>query len=262
VGYDLNAAEAAVRSTSSTSANKTMDARLIYNSACQEMAVLLQSNNQLWNRTESINSSDQAYRLHFDAGSRQKGTWDPSYFDFFRTPKQVHQKIPTEQRRAGGWGGVLAGIHKPADPRKQFFPLVGVSVPVTATVDFASPRSDAKKVCDVTFALRDPTRLERVHVGAQRPLAADFVAPIAYYPNPGLLGLQAMLRPAKYRERSGLTKTSGGPVESAVDAGFWHEVKAMTTGNVAQQTASLKSSCLYLTTELVSKNVIRAQSYL
>jgi pimeloyl-ACP methyl ester carboxylesterase len=169
------------------------------------VAVLLQSSNQLWNRTESIDSSDQAYRLHFDTGSHKKGTWDPSYFDFFRTPKQVHEKIPTEKRRAGGWGGVLAGIHKPVDPRRQFFPLVGVSVPVTATVDFASPRSGAKKVRDVTFALRDPTRLETVKVaGTQRPLAADFAAPIAYYPNPGLLGLQAMLRPAKYRERSGL----------------------------------------------------------
>jgi hypothetical protein len=205
VGYYLDAAEAAVRSTTSASANETTDARLIYNSACQEMAVLLQSNTQLWNRTESIDSSDRVYRLHFDAGSRQKGTWDPTYFDFFRTPKQLHEKVPTEKRRTGGWGGVLAGIHKPADPRKQFFPLVGVSVPVTATVDFASPRSGAKKVRDVTFALRDPTRMETVKVaGTQRPLAADFAAPIAYYPNPGLLGLQAMLRPAKYRERSGL----------------------------------------------------------
>jgi hypothetical protein len=104
VGYYLNAAEEAVRSTSKASADETTDARLIYNSACQEMAVLLQSSSQLWSRTESIDSRDQAYRLHFDTGSHQKGTWDPSYFDFFRTPRQVHEKIPAERRRAGSIG--------------------------------------------------------------------------------------------------------------------------------------------------------------
>ena len=41
--------------------------------------------------------------------------------------------------------------------------------------------------------------------GAQRPLAADFAAPLAYYPEPGLLfRLMAMMRPQKYEQRSGL----------------------------------------------------------
>ena len=41
--------------------------------------------------------------------------------------------------------------------------------------------------------------------GAQRPLAADFGAPLAYYPEPGLLlGFMAMIRPANYENRAGL----------------------------------------------------------
>ena len=59
---------------------------------------------------------------------------------------------------------------------------------------------------DATLTLYDPTRCETVRVaGAQRPLAADFGAPLAYYPDPGLLlGFMAMLRPANYEKRAGI----------------------------------------------------------
>jgi pimeloyl-ACP methyl ester carboxylesterase len=58
---------------------------------------------------------------------------------------------------------------------------------------------------DATLTLYDPTRRETVRVAsAQRPLAADFGAPLAYYPEPKLLGFMAMLRPAKYENRAGL----------------------------------------------------------
>jgi pimeloyl-ACP methyl ester carboxylesterase len=61
-------------------------------------------------------------------------------------------------------------------------------------------------VRDAALALYDPTRRTTVRVaGAQRPLAADFGAPLAYYPEPGLLlGFMAMLRPEKYENRAGL----------------------------------------------------------
>ena len=40
---------------------------------------------------------------------------------------------------------------------------------------------------------------------AQRPLAADFAAPLAYYPEPGLrLGMMALMRPQNYEQRAGL----------------------------------------------------------
>jgi hypothetical protein len=204
-GYYLDAADAALRLISSARADEATDARLTYNSACQEMAVLLQSNNQLWNRTETIHSRDHVYQLRFAAGSRQAGTWDPNYFNFFRTPKQLHRKIPIETRRTTGWGGTLVGVHRPADPRKFFLPLLGVAVPITATVDFTKRGSKADRVRDATLSLYDPVRREKIRiVGVERPLAADFAAPFAYYPNPKLLGLQAMMHPEKYKERAGL----------------------------------------------------------
>jgi hypothetical protein len=97
------------------------------------------------------------------------------------------------------------GVYKPSDPRKHFLPLVGVAVPLTATLDFTPSASTAGRVRDATLTLNDPTKRNTVRVaGALRPLAADFGAPFAYYPEPGLLGLMAMLRPANYEARAGL----------------------------------------------------------
>ena len=207
VGHYLDAADAAVRSVGVSSGNEvTEEARSIYNAASQEVAVLLRSSAELWNRTETIPSRDGIYRLRFAAGSRKEGTWDPGYFDFLRTPKQVHEKVAHQEARINDWGGVLVGVYKPADPRKYFLPQVGLAVPVTAALDFTPSASTAGRVRDATLALYDPTRRDTVRVaGAQRPLAADFGAPLAYYPEPGLLlGFMAMIRPEKYEQRAGL----------------------------------------------------------
>jgi hypothetical protein len=190
---------------SNTNGDEATAARLTYNNACQEMAVSLRSSDQLWNRTTTFQSGDHMYQLRFAAGSRQDGTWDPNYFDFFRTRKQLHSRLPIETQRTSGWGGMLVGVHKPADPRKFFLPLAGLAVTVTATIDFIKLGSKADGVRDATFSLYDPARRETIRIaGMQRTLAADFAAPFAYYPNPTLLGLQAMMHPERYHERAGL----------------------------------------------------------
>jgi hypothetical protein len=204
VGHYLDAAAAAVRSVGVSSGNEA-EARSIYNTASQEVVVLLRSSAELWNRTETITSRDGIYRLRFAAGSHKEGPWDPGYFDFFRTPRQVHEKIAHQEARINDWGGVLVGVYKPSDPRKYFLPRVGLAVPVTAALDFTPSTPAAGRVRDATLTLYDPTRRDTVRVaGTQRPLAADFGAPLAFYPEPGLLGFLAMLRPASYEERAGI----------------------------------------------------------
>jgi hypothetical protein len=172
VGHYLDAADAALWAQRDGVSD---EARSIYNAAAQEVSVLLRSSAELWNRTETIPAHDGLYRLHFAAGSHENGTWDPGYFDFFRTPAQVHEKIVHQERRIDDWGGVLVGVYKPSDPRKYFLPLVGLSVPVTATLDFTPSTSTVgQKVRDATLALYDPTRRETARLaGAQRPLAAS-----------------------------------------------------------------------------------------
>jgi pimeloyl-ACP methyl ester carboxylesterase len=207
VGHYLDAADAAVWSVGRSPGNEvTEEARSIYNAACQEVGVLLRSSAELWNRTETIPSRQGTYQLRFAPGSRKEGTWDPAYCDFFRTPKQVHEKIAHQEARINDWGGVLVGVYKPSDPRKQFLPLVGLAVPVTAVLDFPPPTPAGGQAREATFALYDPTRRDTVRIaGTTRSLGADFGAPLAYYPEPGLLlGFMAMLRPANYENRAGI----------------------------------------------------------
>jgi hypothetical protein len=69
IGYYLDAADSALNSAKRSSNTSSADSQAIYNSACQEMAVLLKANPALWNRP--ISTDDHIYRLQFTSGSRQ-----------------------------------------------------------------------------------------------------------------------------------------------------------------------------------------------
>src|SRR5260221_10886358 len=201
----LEAADVSLRSMNNTTGEAATEVRLTYNSACQELALLLRDHNELWDRAEVFQSHDHLYRLHFAGASRQAGTWGPVYLDFFRTPRQLRVKRPIDETRRNGWGGILVGVHKPPDPRKYFLPRAGLAVPVTAVVDIARRGSQETGARDVTFSLYRPGRRETIRLAdVQEKLAADFVAPTAYYPNPLLAGLAAMIRPGNYQDRTGL----------------------------------------------------------
>ena len=205
-GDYLDAADAALHSNGSRSAAEGPDqARLTYNTACRELALLLQSNRDLWDRTSTVQSSHHIYRLHFAAGSHRAEIWDPAYLDFLRTPKRLRLTSSNEALQRSGWGGVLLGVHKPADPRKYFLPRAGLAVPVTAVVDFGQTTSQQASVRDATLSLYRPRERDKVELAnVKRPLAADLAAPTAYYPNPFFAGLYAMMRPGSYTERAGL----------------------------------------------------------
>src|SRR5258708_12375213 len=97
-GHYLDAAYTALGLMNSAAGDEETDIRLLYNHACQDLTVLLRSNNQLWNRTETIQSGDHAYRLRFAGGSQEAGTFDPNYFDFFRpsNPFRTKPSLPTQ----------------------------------------------------------------------------------------------------------------------------------------------------------------------
>jgi pimeloyl-ACP methyl ester carboxylesterase len=203
-GYYLEAADAALRSINGRSGIVTSDSRLVYNRACQELAVLLQSNQGLWNRTETIQSQKHIYRLRFAGGSRVAGVWSPDYFNFFQTPRGLNKKIGGTPLM-DSWGGVLVGVHRERESREYFLPPRGLAVSVTAVVDINRRSAKDSDVRDATLTLYEPGKRESIQLaGAKRPLDADFTAPIAYYRNPFLLGLAAMIMPGKYRERTGL----------------------------------------------------------
>jgi len=86
------------------------------------------------------------------------------------------------------------------NPPEKFAPAMGITAPVTATLDFHAT--------DASLALRRPAKQPMVSLeGKTRLLAANFSAPISYYQPPGILllvGLMAGLRSESYIEKTGL----------------------------------------------------------
>lgn len=202
--YLQAAADAAPQIGSGTATNA---ARAAYNAAAAELTLLLRSaeGGRLWNRPLTLNAGGAEYRLRFAPASLQAGTWAPAYFDFFRTPAQVKEKSLIGQDRKPGVGGVLVGVHQPPDPEAVFLPSVGVAAPVTVMLDF-KPTNGAKPVRDVVLSLYDPTRRDFVRTaGGSTPLAADFTAPLAFYPHPAFRGFMEAMRVDRYFNTAGLT---------------------------------------------------------
>ena len=179
-------------------------ARQVYNASTAELVVLLNAAPNRWNVTSAIEGPDATYRVSFAPGSRKKAIWDPAFFNkVFASASLKRQKSLHNVSNLDGFGGVLVGVHKPAEPRKWLLPKMGVSAPVTAIVDF--DRTAMPGTVNVTLTLYNPTRRDRTFLAhKERPLIADFGAPLAYYPDPWLLEYAALLNPMHYGEREGL----------------------------------------------------------
>jgi hypothetical protein len=171
----------------------------VYNKAAADLTVLLRASSQgnLWNRPLTLTSGSQTYHLHFAKGTRD-GVWDPSYFTTFKPAADVPDKNIARRNFQNGVGGALVGVHK-TNPLESFLPLIGVTAPVTAVLDF--------KGCDATLTLVDPSRKPKARaVGAVRVMNADFSAPLAYYPQKSEYwnGIMGALRVSKYMNTTGL----------------------------------------------------------
>ena len=174
-------------------------ASLIYNKAVANLTVLLreESNGSLWNRPLTLSTGTDSYQLRFAKGSRE-GIWDPATFTSFKPAEEVRQKTIRRENHQDGIGGVLVGIRK-TDPREPFSPLVGVTAPVTAVIDF--------KGRVATLSLIDPSEKTKTRVaGADRSLGADFSAPLAYYPQKSEYweGIMGAIRVSDYMKTTGL----------------------------------------------------------
>ncbi len=174
-------------------------ARETYNAATAELTVLLRSadGGRLWNKPLTLPDGSASYQLRYQPGS-SKGVWAPDYFTEFKLTSQVDEKLVKTPNHRAGVGGVLVGVRQ-TDPREEFAPLRGIAGAVTATVGFNGNAA--------TLTLNDPTKLTTVRVdGKSRPLAADFSAPLCYYPeiNQFWFGLMAGLHPGKYADYEGI----------------------------------------------------------
>jgi pimeloyl-ACP methyl ester carboxylesterase len=170
-------------------------ARVIYNTAAANLAVLLRQNPGLWNKPLTLTNKQTTYRLRF-APQNQAGQFDPGWFTSFTQADRVKLKTIKRRNQLDGVGGTLVGV-RATHPREPFAPLVGVAAPVTAVLDF--------KGQDVTLALIDPTERVRSHIASKpRDLAADFSAPLAYYPQKSEM-VEGLMGALKVQEHMGTT---------------------------------------------------------
>lgn len=181
------------------SAESGKASRVIYNKAAADLVVLLRSsrNGSLWNQPLSLSQGGSTYRLRFAKGTRD-GVWNADHFTSFVPADGVELKTIKRRNRIDGIGGALVGIRK-TDPLEAFSPLVGVTAPVTAVLDF--------KGSEVTLSLVDPSEKTKSRVaGKERTLDADFSAPLAYYPqqNEMLEGLLGAIRVQQHMNITGL----------------------------------------------------------
>lgn len=181
------------------SPNSGEAARVIYNQAATDLTVLLRSAGQgrMWNRPLTLTTGGKTYRLRFARGTRD-GIYDPAWFTSFTPANKVDMDSVKNRHRQDGIGGALVGVRK-TTPLEPFSPLVGVTAPVTATLDF--------KDYDVTLTLTDPAKESKARIaGRERTLAADFSAPLAYYPHPSELwqGLMGAIRVTEHMKTTGL----------------------------------------------------------
>ncbi len=156
-----------------------------YNAACGELTVLLRSSEggQLWNQPMTFSANSTAYHLRFEPATN--AVWAPNYFATFVPADQIKEKLIRKENIHEGIGGALVGVRK-VNPPEKFAPPRGITAPVTATLDFHAK--------DATLALRRPAKQPSATVqGKVRPLAANFSAPLSYYPPPGNLMVAGLL---------------------------------------------------------------------
>lgn len=174
-------------------------ARRIHNKAATDLAVLLRTadNGRMWNRPLTLTAGGSTYRLGFSKGTRD-GVWNPDYFTSFIPADEVKLKTIKHRNHQDGVGGALVGVRK-TTPLEPFSPLVGVTAPVTAVLDF--------KGHDVTLSLIDASEKPKARMsGVERTLDADFSAPLAYYPQKSELweGLIGAIRVSERMDITGL----------------------------------------------------------
>ena len=114
-------------------------ARMLYNTACAELAVLLKKSSSARTLPATLNTPAGPYVLEFD-NARNPGRWEP-YFTELLTPAELRSKSFVSKQPPAGYGGVLVGVYPPPNPRGMLLPRIGVSAPVTAVLSFSKRRS-------------------------------------------------------------------------------------------------------------------------
>ena len=156
-----------------------------YNAACGELTMLLRNSEggRLWNHPLTLTADNKTYHLRLELAGN--AVWAPNYFTAFVGADQIKEKLIRKENIHEGVGGTLVGVRR-VNPPEKFAPPRGITAPVTATLDFHATNA--------TLALHRPAKQPTATVeGKIRPLAANFSAPLSYYPPPASLMFAGLL---------------------------------------------------------------------
>lgn len=196
--WDLAAADLASRDLNDPAMVRT------YNSACADFSERIYQTPI--SDLQEYHAGARSYRVHSQPAG--KGGWAPAYFQKVKAASKIKPHLARTSVLLPGVGGPLVGIHRASDPnanRASFAPRNGFHVPLTASLDFNE--SQTTNVCSVSWQLSDPTDRDFVLVrGKRQHLAADFTAPLNYFPkvNQLWLGFLGMLNADRVSDRTGL----------------------------------------------------------
>lgn len=172
-----------------------------YNAACGELTVLLRlsEGGRLWDRSLTLTGGNTTYHLRLQPGNLP-AIWPPNYFTSFEEPDKIKRTLIKKDVTQEGVGGALVGVRMPSAQEEEFAPRLGLSAPVTATLDFQGSNAA------LTLRRSNYERSARIQ-GQVRPLEADLSAPISYFHPPKnllLFDMLGMLRGNNMMEKTGL----------------------------------------------------------
>lgn len=126
-----------------------------------------------------LSCGEKQFEIALSADSHYKR----HYFDRMVAADAIEEEGMVRKTRAG-YGAAIVGIREQRPERAEelkFYPLRGLHLPVTITIDSVQPAAPgSKKPARVTLAMRSPQLQQQARVGGRTfPLAADFSAPFA-----------------------------------------------------------------------------------
>ncbi len=192
----------ALATNEQASSPERAQALIAYNESVARLVMGLQKSAVFTGKPVIIPAAKGTYKVTLARGG---GLVDPAKFQRFLTASEIPEKSLKHDVRRDGLGGQMVGVIQPAPGEAQNCPPQGWAEPVTAVAEFSKPSPSGETTVSLSFL--DPQVKDHVTVDHKRfPLAADFTAPLAYYPqlNEMLFGFAAMLRSDKSATRSGI----------------------------------------------------------
>ena len=179
-------------------AGKDEKSRQEYNAACVRVASLMDRKSL----PALLDTPVGKYRLELDQ-DRAKGIENPAFYNELVPLDKLANKTLVTRPPSPGFGGALVAVHQQPDARAVYYPVGGVSNAATAVVTIQPEMEGGIRKATVTLydpAVRDSARI----LGQNRQLAADFTAPIGYYPLLANVGMLGFLRPDLVAKKEGL----------------------------------------------------------